>query len=154
WRCGEVLRLVAGIRRTPRADHAREVADARRLLAEAGRLQPSWGRVPFLAASLDDALDHPEDALQNYLRAFELGDRHEGLVARLAQLLCERRRFLDADRVVRQYEEAGGAVRAGLARLGADAALRTRDLGRAVALARRAVPDDARDHRDHLWLAH
>src|SRR5262249_21773968 len=41
-----------------------------------------------------------------------------------------------------------------LARLGADIALGNRDLKRAVALARQAVPAASRDYRDQLWLAH
>src|SRR5262249_39620745 len=44
-------------------------------------------------------------------------------------------------------------VRPALARLGSEAALQLRDFSRAAELARRAVPEDTRDYRDHLWLA-
>src|SRR5207245_8860305 len=48
---------------------------------------------------------------------------------------------------------AGPPLSPALARLGAEAALHQGDRPRAAELARLAVPDDARDYRDHLWLA-
>ena len=164
WRCGEVMRLLAAIGRTPRAAHQAEVAAARRLLAEADRLQPGWGRVAFLAARLDEADGRPDSALDKYLRAFDQGERPEEMIERLAQLLCERQRFIEADRIVRTYQQQAApaapegaahvpVLSSSLARLGCAAALHLRDHSRAVELARLAVPENARDYRDHLWLA-
>jgi tetratricopeptide (TPR) repeat protein len=157
WRCGEVMRLLAALQQG--GDRHQTLAAARKLLGEAGRLQPQWGRVAALAARLDEIEGRAERALDNYLRAFEQGDRDEGLTERLVRLLMQRQRFLDAARVVRVSQETGAraargpALPPGLARLGCEAALRLRDFSRAAALARLAVPEDARDYRDHLWLA-
>src|SRR5207248_5850925 len=81
----------------------------------------------------------------------------------------ERKRFIDSEQVLRLYERspaladtAGAAfaavparlpLRPALARLGCETALQLRDSLRAVELARLAVPEHARDYRDHLWLA-
>ena len=127
---------------------------ARKLLNAAGRFQPGWSRVAALTARLDEIEGRPELAFDNYLKAFDQGDRHEGLAEHLVQLLLRRQRFLDAARVVRVYQqEAAGRLPAVLARLGCEAALRLRDQRRAAELARLAVPEEARDYRDHLWLA-
>src|SRR6266542_6944547 len=85
------------------------------------------------------------------------------------QAINERKRFTESDQVLRLYEQGfaapdtgGGTfaatpahlrVRPALARLGSETALQLRDFPRAAALARLAVPEDARDYRDHLWLA-
>src|SRR5262249_28378077 len=71
----------------------------------------------------------------------------------VVELLCERRRFSEADQALRTLEEQGPLGK-DLARSAADLALRNRDYPRAVALARQAVAPDTRDYRDHLWLAH
>jgi tetratricopeptide (TPR) repeat protein len=158
WRCGEVMRLL--VRWQQDSDQRLALAQARKLLGEAGRLQPRWGRVAALAARLDEIEGRPDRALENYLRAFEQGDRHEWLAERLVRLLMERQRVADAAGVVRIYQqEAEGRIGRGqalppaLARLGCEAALRLRDLSRTAELARLAVPENAHDYREHLWLA-
>ncbi len=168
WRCGEATRLLAAARRSPQQDHRDALEEARGLLFEAGRRQPSWGRVALLTASVDEAEGRTDAALEGYLRAFDRGERHEGLVERLVQLLSERKKFVDANRVLRTYQEdsalAAGAspfappagrapLKLSLARLGSEVARQAGDSARAVELAVQAVPPDARDHRDHLWLA-
>src|SRR5206468_4138400 len=70
----------------------------------------------------------------------------------LARLFLERRLFPDADRIVRQAEQEG-LLDERLARIGAEASLGMGDKQRMVRLARRAVPETARDYRDLLWLA-
>jgi tetratricopeptide (TPR) repeat protein len=168
WRCGEAVRLSAlGDQRS--AVSRQPLAASRKLLGEAARLEPGWGRVTFLLASLDEREGHFDRALEGYLRAFQQGERHEGLTERLMQALNGRKRFLESEQVLRLYErsaavaETAGAVFAAvpgrlpvppaLARLGCETALELHDSLRAVELARLAVREDARDYRDHLWLA-
>src|SRR5262249_11009581 len=123
----------------------------------------------FLLASLEELEGHPDQALEGYLRAFQQDERHEGLAERLIQSLNARKRFQEADQMLRLFERgltvpepAGASFTAvparrrlppALARLGCETALQLRDGLRVVELARRAVPEDARDYRDHLWLA-
>ena len=149
WRCGEVMRLLGGSGQRP------ALAAARKLLNAAAGFQPGWSRVAALTARLDEIEGRPERALDNYLKAFDQGDRHAGLAEHLVQLLLQRQRFVDVARVVRVYQQeaAGAALTPALARLGCEAAQRLRDHPWAAELARLAVAEDARDYRDHLWLA-
>ena len=157
WRCGEVMRLLIALENG--GDRRQALSEAHKRLDEAARLQPRLGRVAALRARLDEIEGRPDQALDNYSLAFQQGDRDEGLAERLVQLLLNRQRYRDAARVVSVYQQDlalaadNGRLTDRLARLGCEAALRLRDFSRAAELARLAVPANARDHRDHLWLA-
>ena len=121
WRCDEAVRLTLdcerrGVSPPVRAPHRRanaaprsKMQQARRLLGEAARLQSGWGRVTFLLASLDEREGYLDRAVDGYLRAFQQGERHEGLTERLMQALHERKRFTESEQVLRLYER-GPAV--------------------------------------------
>jgi tetratricopeptide (TPR) repeat protein len=148
WRWGEAMRL---LRLAERGD-PQHLAAARKLVGELAALQPEHPKVALLQGGIDDLERHYERAIGHYQQTVERGEHQGPLLYRLTQLLVERRRFTQASQVVRQAE-GYGLLSTDLARLGADAALGNRDPGRAVQLARKAVPATARDYRDALWLA-
>lgn len=126
--------------------------EARVLLAHVARQRPNWARVPLLEAEVYDLNGNTERVLERLLRAAALGEREPAMTCRLMRLLAERHRYLEADQVVRQFEETAPAD-GELARLAAGVALHLGHRARAADLARRAVREDARDYRDRLWLA-
>lgn len=129
-----------------------KLAEARRIVAEARRLQRDWGRLPLLEARIDEADGKPALAIQNYQAAFELGERSPRMVFRLIQLLQDRHNFASAEDVLRKFEDEA-PLPSELSRLGAEIALSNNNLKRALALAKAAVPAASRDYRDYLWLA-
>src|SRR5205823_1466188 len=134
------------------ADVATVGREVRRLLAEAHALgrttSAGLGRIALLDGRLEEAAGRSAEALTLYLRAFELGERGEQQTHHLLQMLLDRQRLAEADRVVRHCEIEGlsdvpGAGEArfalfplpvagtkrlppSLARLGCEAALRQR----------------------------
>jgi tetratricopeptide (TPR) repeat protein len=148
WRCADAWLLMRHARR----GSTDALEQARGRLDEAGRLQPGWGRVDLLKARLADQEGRSDRADSFYLQAFDHGERDLQVVAPLIQRLQDHGRSAEADRVLRQL--AREMPRPGaLARPAAELALRLRDYHRAVELAQQAVPPEARDYRDHLWLA-
>jgi predicted Zn-dependent protease len=146
WRYGTAALLVqeAG------AD-AHKLDAARKALADLGRREKSWARVPLLKARIDEIEGSPHKAVGNYLQAFELGDRQPQDLARLVHLLVFFTRYLDAEQVLAKVEEQT-ALPPELLRLGADVALANQNLKKALDLAARAVDVAAGDYRDFLWL--
>jgi tetratricopeptide (TPR) repeat protein len=148
WRGAEVLRLVG---RGDPSDRPR-VAAARNLVTEISAIQKDYPKTPLLEARIDEVERDLPRAIDHYRQAMERGEQSPLLYYRLTQLLMQRRRFWDADQVVRKAEGAG-PLRRDLIRLAADAALWNRDRTRAVQLARQAVPESMQNYRDLLWIA-
>jgi tetratricopeptide (TPR) repeat protein len=148
WRCGEASRLILQAHLGDKSG----LGQARRLLAELARERPEWARVPLLEARVAELDSRSDQAISAYQRAMELGVREPAIAQRLVQRLLERRRFAEADFVVRQFEEQG-LRRTGLTRLAAEVALGVNQPERARQLAHQAVTVPARDYRDTLWLS-
>ncbi len=149
WRVAEAGRLVAKATHGDRSG----LGAARQRVAEAKKRHPDWTRVPLLEAALDELEGQFDSAAGHYQRAVDLGERRLAVLVRLARLHYQSGRYVEAGRTLRLLEEQGPLTR-DQARLAADIALVQRDHRRALALGRQAVTTDARDYRDHLWLAH
>ncbi len=145
-RYGEAARLVVQARRGDRAALAR----ARTLLGELARDYPAWSRVPLLQARAEELAGHADRALGHYLRAVDLGDRQVGVLYQAVGMLAERGRYLEADQVVRKFQEQV-PLAPDFARGAAEIAARAGRPDRAVELSRLAVPARTRDYRAHLW---
>ncbi len=149
WRYGEAVRLV---RLAKRQNDLTMLKPARTLLDEAGRRRPGWSRVPLLRAQIDEMEERLEDAIQHYWQAIvTLGDAEPRASRRAIQLLYERQRYAEADKVFQQLI-LRTPFSSDLTRLGVDLALRSQRLDQAVDLAKQAVKADSTDYKDHLWL--
>jgi hypothetical protein len=137
WRYGEAAR---GVARAFRGDRSGLDA-ARGRLAEVNAWRPGWPRAALLEAQLAELDGDVAKAAAAYGKVFDAGDRQPEVAARLLALASSGR-WDEADRVVRRLQEEA-VVRVGLARPGAEAALRAHDEGRAVELARAAAPATA-----------
>src|SRR5262249_3908796 len=149
WRFAEAARLVRGAN-----GDRRRLEEARARLNEAAARRPAWGRVPLLQAQLAELEGNTDRAIDDYLRAVvELGEREPDAVRRLVQLLYSRRRYLEADQAIRKLQEQA-PLGGNLTRLATEVALGSDQRDRALELAYQAVPPDAPDYRDHVWLGH
>ncbi len=127
------------------------LAEARTLLEAVAVSRPAWGRVELCRAQLAEAERDPEGAVGHYQEAVDEGEHAPAVLRRLAELLVERRRYAEAERVVGLLPEKGVLARE-LRRRVAEAARLAGDPARAAELAEQAVPADSKDYRDHLWL--
>ena len=146
WHYGTALEL------SLRAKQDKKLLDsAQEHLARCRTLRPGWSRVPFLAAEVCLRQGNEELAIDNYLRAVDLGERSPRAVRRVVQLLAQRQRFLEADRIIRRIEEQQSPFSASLSRLASEVSLRLDDFDRALDMAKQAAADSPRQE-DHIWL--
>lgn len=147
WRYAEAARLV---RQAGAGNHS-GVDRARALLDGVAKRRPAWSRVPLLEAAIAELEGDAEGVLKGYRAAIERGERRPEVVRRVVQMLAERRRFVEADQILRKLPEQA-PVSGELVKLAAELSLRRHDGGRALELAQAAVAAESRDYRDHLWL--
>src|SRR5262249_12776702 len=107
--------------------------------------------LPLCEARLNDLDGRKDAALSLYLRAIELGERDPDGLRRAAELLYERRRYAEADRVLRKVPDQT-LLPQETRRVAAEVPLRAQDVPRALGLAQAAVAADSQDYRDQLWL--
>src|SRR5207249_1534002 len=98
WRYGEAALLI----RQAQDGDTPDLDDARALLAEVARRRPAWSRVPLLEATLAEVTGDAEEAIKSYQAAIDRGERQPGIVRRVVHLLFERRRYVEADQVIRK----------------------------------------------------
>lgn len=129
-----------------------QLAQARSLINELAAARPTWSRIALLEGALEELQGNLEQAADKYLRAIELGEQRPRVVQKTVQMLFERGRYLDADRVLRNLQGENAAISGDLQRLAAEVSLQMRDYDRALELARRPVEAGSSDYRDYLWL--
>jgi tetratricopeptide (TPR) repeat protein len=125
---------------------------ARQHLTAAALLRPAWAAIPTCRAMIADEEGKAEQALTDYLRAVELGERRVTVLRRAVQLLYAGRRYGEADQLIRRLQPAG-PLSPELRKLAAEISLRNADPQRALELAGGAVAADSRDCDDQIWLA-
>ena len=126
------------------------LSEAQTELSNALALRPGWWRIPLLRAEIAELEGNEDLAIENYLRARELGDRQFGIADRLVRLLHKHQRYADAEAIVRKLPEQE-PMSADLRRLIAEISLQTGEKERALEAARKAIPD-SKDYRDYIWL--
>lgn len=147
WHYGSALHLALQAQKKGKP----ALQEAQKHLVEARNLRPAWSRVALLAAHLCEQEGNEELAIEQYLRAVNLGERNPQAIRRLVQLLAERQRYAEADRVLRTIEEQSMPLSAELNRLASDISLRLDDFDRALELARQAARV-SNQYQDHVWL--
>jgi tetratricopeptide (TPR) repeat protein len=161
WHFGEAARL---FRRAVPKDKQdlppnKEVAKdallrARRHLAEAAKLRPSWSRPPALLAEIDTFEGRKEEALNNYRQAVRLGDRRPAVLRQYMRSLADARLFAEDKQLISQIadQQEQNLLDADLGKAAASMLFTAEGPGSALALARKAVPSNSKDYRDYLWL--
>ena len=93
----------------------------------------------------------PDQAVEHYLRAVELGNAQPSLARRLVGLLNERNRFSDIDHVAQVLRERGVALDE-ITLIKAVEAIRKQDFDQGIALARQIFSENSTNASDHLTL--
>jgi tetratricopeptide (TPR) repeat protein len=159
WRYEKAVQLLDQTASTANGSPERErlLEEARRQLDEVTRRRPRWFRAAALEGAIDDLGGRTDQAIGNFQRAVELGDRRPGLIRRLVELLRQGRRYAEAEQAVRRLisqERELARLPGDFKKLAATSLLEgpQRDEVLALHLARDAVSSQSKDYRDLLWL--
>ena len=95
WRFARAALLIDGVRRGT----SRDLEEARGLAAEISRRRPKWANAVVLSGEIAELSGSVDQAIQDYLKAVELGSIQPSLVRRLVGLLNERNRFDEIDQL-------------------------------------------------------
>lgn len=128
------------------------LAEARRHLAEAASRRPGWAKAALLRAEVEELDGNADRAADAFREAFDGGERSFALLRRLVEYYSERRRFAEADDLIKRIQEKG-RLNPAQSRTFAEVYLQALDYARAVELAKQAVADDSKNPSDFLWLA-
>ncbi|MBY0523322.1 MAG: tetratricopeptide repeat protein [Gemmataceae bacterium] len=149
WRYASAARLIrrAHLGKTEGIDQARILLDA------VAARRPEWATVQVAKADLEEARSNFDQAIANYRKAIQLGERSPRVLRQLVQLLYRQQRYEEADQEMKQLQRQApdSTELQALQKLAVDISLQNQDPDRAVKLALAAVSSDSRDYRDHLW---
>jgi len=121
------------------------------LLGQASRQRPAWGQVLLLTAGIYDQKGDHELALQNYVRAIEMGDGNPKAYRRAVDLLTQAGRHAEADKIMNRLLSRETTLsqedmrRRGIVDWGKG------DLDSALPFAREVAKTSER-YQDHIWL--
>jgi tetratricopeptide (TPR) repeat protein len=136
------------------AEDQKSLSVARERLAEAAKGRPHWAPVALLDAEICEREGNIEAAIEQYKQAVALGERQPLVVRRVVQLLQDRRRYGEAQEVLRKLQDEA-PLSADLGRLAAEVSLFNRQTpDQTLELARQAAAANAGDYRNQLWLGH
>lgn len=147
WHFGQAIRLV----RFGDPKDAARLDEAWRHLDAAAAQRPDWPVVVAAKGDVEELRGNIEQAATQYRSALALGDRDPRVARRLVEVLAARQRYAEADQEIRRMQE-WGPLEPALARLAAEVAVRVRDGGRAVELARSVARADSDSGPECLWL--
>ena len=147
WRFAQAALVIDTVRRGA----SRDLAEARVLAAEISERQPDWWAGPTLKGELAELAGSPDQAIEYYLHAVELGNVQPSFARRLVGLLNQRNRFKDIDHLAQVLREQGIALNE-ITFIKAVEAIRKQDFAGALSLARQVVSETSTNPSDHLTL--
>ena len=156
WRVGEANRLFIHAQKARSANASANIKptleEARALIDETFKLRPDQIEATRVLGLIDDLDGKPEAALPRMLKVFEQGVRQPYMLRRLAYLLLERNRFVDANRVMSAIESQGLRTPEEK-KLTAEIAVRSGDTARAQKLLKEVIDPKSTDALSYNWLA-
>jgi len=131
-------------------DETKTLSEARRIIVEAISVRPEWSVLHRVRAEIDQLEGSIDSAITNYQRALDSSHTGQTAVARrLVALLCQQRRFAEADKVLK-YAGAASATDP-LHRLTQQIKVETGDVGEALAMAEKDVEEDPKNPAGYIW---
>jgi pentatricopeptide repeat protein len=150
WRYARASRLLASARSD--ADPKKKLRDARELLSQVAQDRPNWATVSLQLAQLNDLDGDHAKALENYTKAFDLGERDPAALKRAIGILLERRQYLEANKFLNEYENSGSTTE--IDRYKSFLYYQSDKIEEAIAEASKPVKAGSQDPSDYAWLAH
>jgi tetratricopeptide (TPR) repeat protein len=152
WLYGQAVRLSIQAKKEKDGKQEGLLKEALGYLGRAKELRQGWSRIPLLTAGIYDQMGDVDEALKNYQEAIDMGEREPAAIQRTVQILTQKQRNAEADRLLQHLGEQKVALTNDLNRASTEAALRNGNVARALELAKKAVPADSKNVREHIWL--
>jgi tetratricopeptide (TPR) repeat protein len=155
WRVGEAVRLCVQADElsddlSPQRNSLYAMAIAH--LTEASLQRPGWSRIPRLQAEIHQRRGEQDLAINEYVKAIELGEQDPQFIAQAVFLLFEQGRFVEADQIVRKLQERQSPFSSDLTKMAAQVSLQLQNFDRALQLAK-AWAEKSQRQEDRIWLA-
>ena len=99
-----------------------------------------------------DQQNKPDQALKCYTDAIDMGERNPAALRRTVQILFQKQRYADADKLLRQLERRQVPFTSELTRLWAQLLFQQGEFDLAAAKARQAVSEKSDDYKEQIWL--
>lgn len=127
------------------------LAQARTHLNAAATERPNWAAIPLAQGELEELLNNPRQALTQYRRAHELGERNPRFIRRLVELLNREQQYAEAEGLLRTMQQQA-PLTLELQRIAVETHIRGGNSDRALPLIHEMRLDESSDYREHLWL--
>jgi len=147
WRFAQATLVIDQVRRGSKE----KLKKARSLASKICEKHPRSPNSFALRGQIADLAGSRDEAIENYLRAVELGNVQPTVVRRLVGLLNERNQFDDIEHVSQVLRNQGAALD-DVTIVKALDAIRKQDFDRGIALARQVFSDTSTNASDHLTL--
>ncbi len=148
WRMSSLNRLFAKLQ----AGERNVNVDARKLVDELSKLRPSWNQVATAQGRLLELNGQMDQALEQYKKAIELGERNPEIIKKTVQLLTLRRRPEEAKQILAVVLD-NNSTNPAYTRLASEVALKANDdPEKILAKAKQSIRSDSKDFRDFIWL--
>ena len=99
-----------------------------------------------------DQKNKPDQALQCYTDAINMGERNPGAARRTVQLLFQKQHYKDADKILEQLDRQQVPFTPELTRLWVQLLFQKGEFDLALAKARQVVSEKSDDYKEQLWL--
>ncbi len=147
WRFAQAALLIEKARKGVSQD----LEQARVLAAEIEQQRPDWWAGPTLTGELADLAGNLDLAIEQDLRAVDLGNVQPSFARRLVGLLYQRSRFAEIDHVAQVLRERGVALDE-ITLIKAVEAMQKQSFDEGIALVRQVYSDTSTRAGDHLAL--
>ncbi len=150
WRYAEAARLIWEARQ----GKPEGLDEARVLLDAVATRRPEWPTAQAAKGDLEELKGNLSQAVVNYRKAVQLGERSPRVVFRLMDLLNKQQRTDEAEQVANELlkQALDPAEMQSVLKIAVGISLQNQQPGRALELMKRAVAADSKNYRDHLLL--
>ncbi len=121
-------------------------------LTQARDLRPSWSRIPLFMGTIYDQQNKSDQALKCYMEAIDTGEHGPAAARRTVQILFQKQRYADAEKLLRRLDTQQVPFTPELTRLWVQLMFQQGEFDAAVAKARQVVSEKSDDYKEHLWL--
>ena len=145
WHYGKAKRLIM----QAEGPDDKKLDDALKHLVQAEKERPSWPPLPLAKGAVYQRKQDAQKALENWLKAFNLGARNPAAIEQAVRLLFAEERYAEALKLARSLEQRGILPSPQFARLLILLKQQAQDYTGALDLARR-VASGSEEYMDHL----
>lgn len=122
-------------------------------LGEAALLRPAWSRIPLLRAQILSAQGKADAAITSFQEAIDLGERQATVITQAIDLLVQRERWVEVDRLIRKLEAQNTPFSDSLLLIASDVSMRLQDSDRSLKLVHELKKKGLKSIADRIFVS-